>query len=319
MRMNRFFANCLKYSALLLLASTLFLGILLLVPNNYIRQSYFGVSTARQIKRAQSISEPKIVFIGGSNCALGLCSPMVSEHFRMPVCNTGVNYIFGLLAQSRLYEDYIHSGDIVIVFPEYQQFYGDLYLGNEELLGLLSSIYPKGYRKLTVKQVLHLLPCVPRAFDAALTMRHKTPPKDSPYVPQALNEFGDVERYEFRSYMDDKDWTPVGWGNGNFQMGAVDALINLNERCKQRNATLLILPPVYKAMNFDANKTSIDKVWDVLIESGLPVVSNPERYRMADSLHYDSEFHLTYEGTVIRTDLVIEDVEMGVFGTNEKN
>ena len=162
--MRRFFVNSIKYILLFIFASALFICILLYVPNKYIQKSYFGVSTARQIERAKEITEPKIIFMGGSNCACGLCSPMIVEHFQMPVCNTGVNYIFGLLSQMRMYQEFIHDGDVVVVFPEYQQFFGDLYLGNEELLGLFSSVYPQGFKTLTIEQCIHLLPCVPRAF-----------------------------------------------------------------------------------------------------------------------------------------------------------
>ena len=307
--MNRFLVNCVKFVALLLLLSALFLGVLLTVPNYYIRRSYFGVNTRKQVERMRKMDEPKIIILGGSNCSCGLYSPLISEHFNMPVCNTGVNYIFGLLSQLRLFEEYVHTGDIVVVFPEYQQFYGDLYLGNEELLGLLSSVYPRGFKTLTLKQGVHMLPCVPKAFEAALSMRDKMPPKDSPYTPESLNECGDVEGYDLRKYKYDQDWTPTIWGEENLQKGAINALVELDELCKTQNATLLILPPVYKAMNYDANMASIGVVWKALEEKGLPVVSVPERYRMVDSLHYDSEYHLTYDGTIKRTRLVIEDMD----------
>lgn len=306
--MKRFVVNCIKFAALLLFFSALFLGVLLLVPNNYIRRSYFGVNTERQVERMRKINEPKIIIMGGSNCCCGLCSPMVSEHFDMPVCNTGVNYIFGLLSQLRMFEEYVRPGDIVVVFPEYQQFYGDLYLGNEELLGLFSSVYPHGFKTLTLKQGWHLLPCVPRAFEAALSMKDRVPPKDSPYTPESLNEYGDVEGYGLRAHKKDQSWTPTKWGEDELQEGTIDALVRLDKLCKKQNAMLLILPPVYKAMNYDANKEAIGTVWQALEEKGLPLVSTPERYRMADSLHYDSEYHLTYDGTMVRTRQVIEDM-----------
>lgn len=140
-------------------------------------------------------------------------------------------------------------------------------------------------------------------------MRDKTPPKDSPYTPEALNEYGDVEAYNLRQHREDKDWEPDIWGGEEFQMGVVEALTELKEHCEQNNATLLIIPPVYKAMNYDENEASINKVWNMLEKNGLPIVSNPERYRMADSLHYDSEYHLTFEGVQKRTELVIEDID----------
>lgn len=294
---------------LLLVITGISLIVLLSVPNHYIQLSYFGVNTKRQIERAKTIDEPKIVFIGGSHCAFGLCSPMISEHFNMPVCNTGVNYIFGLLAQLQLYEEYIKEGDIVVVMPEYQQFFGDVYLGNEEYLGLLTSVYPRGYRNLTFQQQVHLLPYVPRAFDAALKMRHKAPKENSPYSPVALNEFGDIEMYDLRKHIEDKDWTPDRFEYMDFQMGAIRALTDFDKYCKNHNAKLIILPPVYKSTSFNVNKESIDLVWDSLKKNGLPLASLPIHYCLADTLFYDSDSHLTYDGTMVRTHQVIEDMD----------
>jgi hypothetical protein len=46
-----------------------------------------------------------------------------------------------------------------------------------------------------------------------------------------------------------------------------------------------------------------------LEKAQLPCVSKPERYRMADTMHFDSPYHLTYEGVMTRTSRLIADMD----------
>ena len=82
--------------------------------------------------------------------------------------------------------------------------------------------------------------------------------------------------------------------------------------CKSQNATMLLFPPAYKAMNYDVNKNTICTIWMVSKKAHLPLVSCPEHYRMPDMLHYDSEYHVTYEGVMIRTKKLIADMDCAI-------
>ena len=84
------------YLGIVLLCSALFLRVLVAFPNEICRQSH-EVNVIKQIERMKTINEPKIIIIGGSGCGFGLCSKLISEHFNMPVCNTGTHAGLGLL------------------------------------------------------------------------------------------------------------------------------------------------------------------------------------------------------------------------------
>ena len=289
--------------------SAVFLGILVLYPNETSLQSH-EINVARQIERMQKIEDPKIIFIGGSGYGFGLSSPMIYDHFHMPVCNTGTHADIGLLSQLNLCKDYIHKGDIVVVIPEYHQYFGVGYLGQKTLLRIFSSVYPQGYKELTIRQQIHLFQYIPSAFNDAKKCRNGSFfADDNPYSMKSLNKYGDVECYESRIHKTSIDSTFEVWEHPKIQRSAIIALSDYDRFCKEKGATMLLFPPAYKAMDFDENKDFILFIWQCLVESGLPCVSYPERYRMADTLHYDTNYHLTYEGVVIRTNCLIDDMD----------
>ena len=280
-----------------------------LQSNNYSLLSH-EINLKRQIDRIHNINEPKIIFIGGSGCAFGLCSAMIHEHYQMPVVNTGTHAGLGLRLQIYLFMPYISENDIVVVIPEYAQFKGDYYLGESTVLRILSSSYQDGYKYLNVKQQLHLFKYVPSAYKSARFARSlKTLAPDSPYSAEALNEFGDIERYEFRNH---KTINNAGGDldkNTIIQEKVVDLLSDFNRVCKEKGATMLLFPPTYRDVAFKKNANQITEIWEALSDKNLPIISSPENYQFPDSLFFDSDYHLTYEGVMLRTDKIISDLE----------
>ncbi|MBR1929740.1 MAG: hypothetical protein IJ834_08455 [Paludibacteraceae bacterium] len=170
-------------------------------PNNYSRLSH-EINIKNQLERIQQIYEPKIIFIGGSGCGFGLCSPLIMEYYQMPVVNTGTNAALGLRLQLLLFKSYISENDIVIVIPEYNHYFGNFYMGTESVIRILSSHYTEGYKLLNFKQQMHLLKYVPIAYRDAKYARSikAVDVKNSPYSAQYLNEYGDTEMYDQRKY-----------------------------------------------------------------------------------------------------------------------
>jgi len=308
--MKQFLCKCLVYCGIVLCCSVVLLRVLVTVPDEYCRHSH-EVNVIRQIERMENIKEPKIIIIGGSGCGFGLCSTMIGEHFDMPVCNTGTHAGLGLLTQLNICKDYIRNGDIVIIIPEYEQYIGQTYLGSSTTLRIFSSVYPTGYKLLTFRQQLHLLQYVPGAHKDAMASRNLNfdETECSPYFMEALNEFGDVECYESRQHQVEKKWTVSKWKQRKVQVRIIGALKEYNLFCEKQGATMLVFPPAFKAMDFDENKDFIQTIWKSLRDAQLPLVSCPEKYRMADTLHYDTPYHLTYEGVLIRTNRLIKDLD----------
>jgi D-alanyl-lipoteichoic acid acyltransferase DltB (MBOAT superfamily) len=83
-------------------------------------------------------------------------------------------------------------------------------------------------------------------------------------------------------------------------------------RLNKKNASLYITYPSFQASSFDNNIKQIKKVEDELINSGFELLGYPERYRMNDSLMFDTTYHLSKKGVDLRTQLLIEDIKKSI-------
>ena len=301
--MARFIRKVVLYVLCIILLTVLIYVIMLSVSNKECWYSH-EMNVVRSIEKLRVEQSPKIVFIGGSGLAFGLKSEKVQEFFGMPTYNTGTHGGLGLRLQVALFEEFINKGDIVVCVPEYQQFLGDFAYGNETALRILSSTYPQGYEHVTLKQHLYLLRYAPDVFRSALSSRNAEP-YGGPYAVSALNGYGDVECYEFRGHV---EGIPVGKLDGDLQKQAFSILKDLDEYCSKCEATFLVFPPAFRQEAYEVNKSIINRIWTMLCDSGLPVVSCPQTYSFPDSLFYDTDYHLTKAGADYRTNMIIMDI-----------
>jgi hypothetical protein len=78
---------------------------------------------------------------------------------------------------------------------------------------------------------------------------------------------------------------------------------------KGKGGMLLVTFPSYQETSFNKNIVAIQKVEDELLKSSLMVIGTPERYRIPDSLMFNSTYHLNKQGVDYRTKLLIQDIE----------
>lgn len=305
--MKRFLLNICVYIAGIIVATFFVWRYMALQPNNYSRFSH-EINIKKQLERIQQIDEPKIIFIGGSGCGFGLYSPLIMEHYQMPVVNTGTHAGIGLRLQLLLFKPYIKENDIVIVIPEYAQYLGDFYLGDESAIRILSTNYPKGYKLLNLKQQLNLFKHVPTAYKDAKSARAMKGLDIGPYSALSLNECGDVEMYEYREHKKINN-VNADVKEKRVQKESIKLLCEFNQYCIGNGATVLIFPPALRDEVFEQNKEKIEEIWNALTANDLPLVSSPITYELPDSLFYDTDYHLTYEGVIHRTNMLIANID----------
>src|SRR6266576_1729813 len=76
---------------------------------------------------------PKIILVGGSNLAFGIDSRMMKDSLGVNVVNMGLYAKLGLRYMLAQVKPYIRRGDVVIIVPEYDQFYGNFSEGDNTL------------------------------------------------------------------------------------------------------------------------------------------------------------------------------------------
>ena len=303
--MRRFLRNILIFGSITF-GCTAAIWRYMALQENYYTQMSHEVNVSRQIARLDTLQGPKILIVGGSGCGFGICSQMLKEHFGMQICNTGTHAGLGLRLQIELFKQYINKGDIVLVIPEYAQ-YTKQYMGDETALRILSSTYKEGYKHFSLMQQLYLFAFVPAAWeDARKAADGSYLDTDSPYVKEALNEYGDVERYERRKHSD-KEWQHENLDD--IWCMPFGKLKQLNAYCEERGAKMYVFPAAYCENAYERNHDKIAKIWSLLEQSGLTIVSVSEEYVAVDSLCYDTDYHLTYEGVLWRTEKLISDMD----------
>ncbi|MCQ2181911.1 MAG: hypothetical protein MJY89_00680 [Bacteroidales bacterium] len=275
------------------------------VGNPYSAASH-EINLVNSISKLDTVNEPKIIIIGGSGCGFGFDSRMISEHYSMPVINTGTHAGLGLRLQLELFMRYISQDDIVIVVPEYSQFEKMNYWGGETTLRIFSSIYPEGYTYCSNLQFLYLLFYSPKHFFHAINSKEFVLDPESPYSKYSLNDFGDVTNFEARNHQQIEVYRPLKTYNPYVRK----LLTDCHKEVQKRNARMLLLPPSLAISSFENSRSFIERLNTIFNSGPEPhFVAAPERYALPDTLYFDTPYHLTQDGVILRTSLLIEDID----------
>lgn len=255
----------------------------------------------------------RLVFVGGSNLAEGIDSPLIESNLNMPVVNMGFHAGLGLNYQLLAVTPYLRKGDVVVISPEYSNFRNDdRYLGEKVLLQLYADVLPCGIRGMPLKSAWHLLVALPE-YVIHKWYRYFIPKKVShPFAfENDYNEHGDYlpnrkNRHEF-TYTAGKGLRETDVGTGVF-----DCLSEFKNLMTERGVKILLLPPAQFEGAFKPNKAYVAVLSEKLMAIKMPFIADPNRYVFPADMMYDTEYHLNAQGVRMRTRKVIEDIRVGL-------
>ena len=303
--MKRFLQKIIEYSLYLL---GVVIVIFFLIYDPYSRSSH-EVNVRLASERLQAIDERKMMIIGGSGCQFGFNSQLLHDHYGLPVVNTATHACIGLQLQVNLYKSFIRPGDVVLLIPEYEQYFSaELYNGclDESLLRILLSNYPKGLTKLTLAQWKTTIPWIPQYITKALTHRPIGPL--DPYSATGINEYGDVTNWEYKKavYQEHPETSlfPI-----YVNMEALEFLANFKNYCEEQNAKLFLFPPTIAMSKALPNTDFCTSLEQALINNNTPYCVSPQRYFLPDSMFFDTYYHMVKIGAECRTNMIIHDLD----------
>jgi hypothetical protein len=303
--MKKFFLNLL----LVVVPSIGLIILVFLLPPSKSLQNSLLFAQADKNRMMENVPGPRIIFIGGSNLSFGLDSKKIKDSLGVNTINTGVHIALGLKYMLSNAENYIRKGDIFVIAPEYQQFYGDIADGEIELLSTIVYIVPKSIKLLDYKQYYSQIQYIPTFVMSrlkALISESRVDTTSGIYDRKAFNSFGDAY---IHWKLPKQVVKPLKKISGKFNEDALNSLIDFKNAVERRKAKLFITFPCYQDLSFYKSKIQIKEVESKLIESGFNLLSKPERYCMSDSLVFDTPYHLTKEGVDLRTSLLIKDLK----------
>lgn len=250
----------------------------------------------------ESIDGNKLVFVGGSNLSYGMDSERVQDSLGITTYNMGLHAGIGL--SYMLYEasQYMNSGDVLVLIPEYNQF--TRFNGSSALADLLFQSGRFSDFKFYKDWGSYPSYLCARVFVPFL-LKGGNPMIDK-YAdnPKGFNKYGDYvlhldqPRREFPRLAMEKRPEPE----------EISLIVDRIKAIETMGVNVVLLPPPYAETSFTLSKEYVDLIDNELKNNGLPFLAETERYSLNDTLFWNSAYHLGAKGRLLRTSMVIEDL-----------
>ncbi|MBA2707595.1 MAG: hypothetical protein H0U59_07310 [Gemmatimonadaceae bacterium] len=262
---------------------------------------------------------PKVILVGGSNLAFGVDSRMMQDSLGMPVVNMGLYAKLGLRYMLAQVRPYIERGDLVVIVPEYDQFYGTFADGDNTLNTALLYAPPDRIgdfvRAYSVVDVV-LRPRVEnarrsfmQAAASAAGVKEKYFPRDTNpvYNRRSFNSYGDVVTHLGKpGKAPDSIYAGPLPPHARFNERIIDDLNAIAELARERGATAAFMFPSYLDRAYAINSGAIDQLLrELRTAMKLPIAGTPADFVYPGSEFFDTRYHLNERGRVVRTSKMI--------------
>lgn len=264
---------------------------------------------------AQSITGPKIIFIGGSATLYGIRAADVQARYGVPAVNVAVHA--ALMTDYLLYlaSRVASSGDTVIFPAEYEQFNydGEYNQVRSFYLRTFDSGYFMGQPLRTI--LFDLYNTTPKDFlynakssiDFAIAYKGKEPPVGTELTSETLNANGDetynIGNEKMTSVM--KNISPFGLNA--IKVGGTKGLADIKRFaawCKQNNIRFYV--SYANTARIDTYDSDIYRRYyvtlaDYFAKNNISVIGKPSDFFYDSNLFYNTRYHLNQDGVTIRT------------------
>lgn len=291
---------------LFLLPGMLFLWICIALPATPKVNKSLLFAKIKKDSLLVNVPNPRIIFIGGSNLSFGLNSQLIKNALKINPINTGITASTGLIFMMENTLQFIQKGDLVVLVPEYSQFYNDFAIGNEELYRTILDVKFSDILSFNYQQFKDFVCFVPRyAMTKLNSEEYGEFPENKIYSVNSFNSYGDA--YKHWDSTKEK-FEPYGL-EGDLDMNVIEKMENFKNKVEDKGGILFVSYPGYEMNSFNIGFGSIKTIEEEYKNKGFKLLGTPERYAMPDSLTYNTPYHLIKKGLDYRTQLLIEDLK----------
>jgi hypothetical protein len=263
---------------------------------------------------------PKVILVGGSNLAFGIDSRMMEDSLGIRIVNKGLYAQLGLRYMLAQVKPYIRPGDVVVIVPEYDQFYGKFSEGdntlNTALLYAPPDRIPDFIKSYSIVDVVFR----PRVENARRSFLEATadlfgakskyfPPDTNPvYNRHSFDGYGDVVSHLRKQSMNpDSIYVKPLPPQKEFNRKAVDELNDIAAAARERGAHAYFLFPSYIDRSYVINIAAIESLRRRLTrEMRVPILGTAQDFVFPARWFFDTRFHLNEIGRGVRTLKMIE-------------
>ena len=251
-------------------------------------------------------SKKKIVLFGGSNVAFGFKSDLLEEKFpEYDIINAGTHASLGMRYPLKEIKEKLNEGDVLIIFPEYDQFNGGY--GGTPLLEIC--LYKRSFKNLEFKEFLNGIEHIKDFFLTQLNSRvsSKLYGKGFVYDRRGFNEKGDyIEHYNFEieNNLESRPFTIK-----EIDKSILQFFYNIKSELEKKNVKVLFFPPVFQKSSALMSLKEIKKISEEMKINKTPFLVKAETYFLEDKYFYDTVYHLNKEGVQVRTNILIGNLQ----------
>ncbi len=248
---------------------------------------------------------PRLILIGGSNLSFGFNGQMIKDSLQINPINTGIHASIGLQYMMKSALSHIKEGDTVILIPEYDHFYRDYNYASDALLHVVFDVDISRIRFLSFGQIISLLPYLPAYTISKLNPKEYYDVKeDMIYGVHSFDKYGDaVNHWQLKRI----DFLPDGRIPDLYNPIVMQNVKDFQSDIVKKKAVFFVSFPCYQDSSYKHRTDQIKKIQQEYIHNNFKVLGTPERYKLTDSLFYNSPYHLIKPGVDYRTRLFIED------------
>jgi len=263
---------------------------------------------------------PKIILVGGSNLAFGIDSRMIRDSLNVNVVNMGLYAKLGLRYMLAQVKPYVRPHDVLIIVPEYDQFYGKFSEGDNTLNTALLYApadrigdFIKSYSVIDV--VLRpRMENVRRGFLQAtadafgVKSKYFPPDTNAVYNRRSFDQYGDMMSHLGRKSMN-PDSIYVGKlpPASEFNKRTIDDLNDIGDAARVRGAHAYFLFPSYIDRSYTINAGGIAWLERRLVKDmRIPILGTPKDFVYPSNWFFDTRYHLNQLGRGPRTVKMIE-------------
>jgi len=255
-----------------------------------------------------STESPRIILVGGSNIAFSVDSEKIQKRFGMLVVNMGLHADVGLRFMLNEVQPALSSGDIIVIFPEYEHFYQIPVDGLPRELGSVIKFCPECISGIeTPGQIFNMLTGFLQMSESDILRTLRGPEKpEKIYFRQAFNEWGDVTSHLKKA---DK----LAPNNHVYDIKIISpnaAIKSLNSFYRSGSAVdaqVFVMFPAIPLDEYNAQEEKFTALYDLIAtELDIPILGTPHDFLYPEEYFYDTVYHMNNIGRDARTDHIIE-------------
>lgn len=242
--------------------------------------------------RLKSLESPRLILMGGSSVSCSLDSKTLQDSLGINIQNYGLIGNIGLRFTLDNITDELHSGDILVIPIEWEQFYGR-YSSRDGASFAQAYFYSpnKNWNKLNFSQLKNLIVSVPDYIWTNTVFK-----KGDKFVYSAknFNEFGDeiahlIEKPKYKH-------TPADRITEKFDKYAVNDFARKIKALQKKGIKVYLMGHITTESYYQENKEAGLRIVEELNKKGITFKTSPDYFVVPDSMAFDLASHLNKLG-----------------------